>query len=374
MNVCAKFLLALGIVIFGVSCKNNEGQQGWGDAPNEGSFPLLTIQKEKTKLYTTYPTTLKGIRDIEIRPKIEGYIESILVDEGQWVKKGQPLFVLYAPHYQDEDAAAQAKIKEAQAEINKAQLHIDKTRPLVNEGIISPYELETAVLTLRSKEAYLAQLRAEQKKSSVNVGYTKITAPFDGYVGLIPYKVGALVQAFSSNPLTTLSDITSVSAYFSMSEKQFLLLAQKAGKQSILTYLQSLAAVELQLSDQQTYPEKGIISALSGQIDPTTGSINVRAEFANPQHLLRSGTSGVIRIWEEVEEAIVIPQAATFDIQGKRFVYVVNKDKVLESREIKCLPQEPSETSYIVSEGLAEGELLVKEEIGGAREGMRVTN
>jgi len=374
MNLVSKFLITTCFLTLLTACKDKTEQQGWSDTPQEGTFPLLTIQKEKVQIYSTYPATIKGIRDIEIRPKIEGYIESILVDEGQFVKKGQVLFILYAPQYQDENLVAQARIKDAQAEVTKAQLHIDKTQPLVKEGIISSYELETATLTLKSKESYLAQAKAEWNKSKVNADYTRITAPFDGYIGLLPYKVGTLVSTLSPDPLTTLSDITKVNAYFSMSEQQFLAFSAKTGEQSLLTYLESLSDVELQLANQQTYAEKGHINAISGQIDLHTGSINLRATFPNSQRFLRSGSSGLIRIKEEIEGAIAIPQLATFDIQGKRFVYVVTAAGTLESREIKLLEKEPSSASYVVTHGLRVGDIIVKDEIGGAREGMKVVN
>ncbi|TDS64353.1 efflux RND transporter periplasmic adaptor subunit [Myroides indicus] len=373
MNVLSKFLITICIVSLVSSCKNKEEQVG-GDTTREEQFPLLTIQKEKVVIYSDYPATLKGIRDIDIRPKIDGYIESIEVDEGQFVSKGQTLFVIYAPQYQEEHIAAQAKIKEIQAEVNKAQLHVNKTKPLVQEGIISVYELEAAELTLKTKEAYLSQVYAAWNKSSVNVGYTKITAPFDGYIGLLPYKVGALVQTQAVEPLTTLSDIKTINAYFSMSEKEWFAFAQKAENQDMLKYFQTFSTIELYISDQQLYEEKGQINAVSGQMDVKTGSVNIRAEFPNPQHLLRSGSTGTIRVKEELKQAIVIPQLATFNIQGKHFVYVVNQDGVLESRIVTLLDQYPSSNSYIVVEGLQEGDIIIKEEIGGAREGMKILN
>ncbi|WP_286466341.1 efflux RND transporter periplasmic adaptor subunit [Myroides sp. DF42-4-2] len=374
MHVLSKFMWMLCLLSLVSSCKKNTEQGGWGTMPNEGSFPLQTIQKEKAIVYTSYPATIRGIRDIEIRPKIEGYIESIFVDEGQWVTKGQALFTLYAPQYAEENQAAQAKLNEAEAAVSQAQLQVEKTKPLVEEGIISPFELKTATLDLKSKQAFLAQVQAERNISKSNAAYTTITAPFDGYVGLLPYKQGALVNTQTQLPLTVLSDISTISAYFSMSEKQYLALAQQAHNQALLPYVQAMATVELQLSDQQLFDQQGSITAISGQLDLQTGSIQVRAAFPNPHQLVRSGSTGVIRLKYEMEQALVIPQLATFDIQGKRFVYIVNTENVIESREIKLLEHQPSSDSFIVVDGIKEGDVIIADQIGGAKEGMKVVN
>lgn len=370
MNKTTKFL-TLTTLAFVWACQDKkQGDEGYASQVEE--YPVLSIKKEKTKTFTDYPVVLQGIKDVEMRPKIDGFIEEILVDEGQFVKKGQLLFKIYAPQFKEENAAAIAAIKNAEAELNDAKMQVAKATPLVKEGIISNYELESAEYALKSKEAQLAQAKANLNNSTANVAYTQITAPFDGVIGLIPYKVGALVYSASAKPLTTISDITSVNAYFSMNEKEFIDFIQKGGEQTLTERINSLPEASLVLANGAEYSVKGKINTVSGQVDPLTGSVNFRAVFTNPKGLLRSGNSATIRVYDELDEAILIPQKATFDIQGRRFVYVVDGDGVVKGVEVKVLEKVPSSKYFIVTEGLSVSDKIVSEDIGGLSEGMRI--
>ncbi|UVD78961.1 efflux RND transporter periplasmic adaptor subunit [Myroides albus] len=371
MNKTTAFL-TLSILAFTGACQDKNQDGGHGYTGQVEAYPMLSIQKEKANIYSDYPVVLQGVKDVELRPKIDGFIESILVDEGQSVRKGQVLFTIYAPQFQEENASAIANVKRAEAELNDAIMQVAKAKPLVQEGIISNYELESAQYALRSKEAQLAQAKANLSNAKANVGYTQIVAPFDGVIGLIPYKVGALVSSASAQALTTISDITSVNAYFSMNEKQFFDFMQKAQDKSLSERIASLPEVSLILANGGEYGYKGKINTVSGQIDPLTGSINFRAVFSNPKALLRSGNSATLRVYEDIQEAILVPQKATYDVQGKRFVYVVGADGIVKSTEIKIMDKVPSSQFFIVEDGLKQGDKIVSEDIGGLSDGTQI--
>lgn len=354
------------------ACQDKKQEGEWGGDSQVEQYPVLSIKAEQANLFTDYPVVLQGIKDVELRPKIDGFVETIYVDEGQTVKKGQLLFKIYAPQYHEESVAAVASIKNAEAELNNARMQVVKAKPLVNEGIISNYELESAEYALRSKEAQLAQAKANLNSAQANVGYTQVVAPFDGVIGLIPYKVGALVSSASPEPLTTVSEIGSINAYFSMNEKEFIDFMQKGGEQTLEQRLASMPEVSLLLANGSEYNQKGKINTVSGQVDPRTGSVNFRAVFTNPQGILRSGNSATIRVHESVSEAILVPQKATFEVQGKRFIYVANAEGVVTSTEIKVMEKVPSSQYFVVTSGLKPGDKIVSADIGGLREGMKI--
>ncbi|MCC9041243.1 efflux RND transporter periplasmic adaptor subunit [Myroides sp. M-43] len=354
------------------ACQDKKQEGEWGAEGSAEQYPVLSVKTEKANLFTDYPVVLQGIKDVEMRPKIDGFVEAIYVDEGQTVKKGQPLFKIYAPQYHEESMVAVASIKNAEAELNNARMQVAKAKPLVKEGIISNYELESAEYALRSKEAQLAQSKANLNNAQANVGYTQVVAPFDGVIGLIPYKVGALVSSASAEALTTVSEISSINAYFSMNEKEFIDFMQKNAEQTMQQRIASLQEVTLILANGSEYNQKGKINTVSGQVDPQTGSVNFRAIFTNPQGLLRSGNSATIRVYEEVASAILVPQKATFEVQGKRFVYVVDATDVVKSTEISVLEKVPNRQYFVVTKGLKSGDKIVSADIGGLREGTKI--
>ena len=354
------------------ACQGKKQGEVWGaEAPVE-EYPMLSVKTEKTHLFTDYPVVLQGIKDVEMRPKIDGFIEAIYVDEGQTVQKGQVLFTIYAPQYQEEYRAASAAIKNAEAELSKARMQVNKATPLVQEGIISAYELEAAEYTMKSKEAQLTQAKANLNSAHANVGYTQVVAPFDGVIGLIPYKVGALVSSTSAEPLTTVSEIGSIHAYFAMNEKEFLDFMQGREEQTLEQKLASIPEVSLFLANGKEYMQKGKVNTVSGQVDPHTGSVNFRAVFTNPQGIIRSGNSATIRVYEEVADAILVPQKATFEVQGRRFVYVVNAEGVVTSTPITIMEKVPSSQYFVVTSGLKPQDKIVSADIGGLREGMKI--
>lgn len=368
MNTIKK-LLVLSTLIFLFACQNKETA-----AVKEAVafYPTLSVVKEETVVYSDYPVVLQGEKDVEVRPKIDGFIEAILVDEGQKVKKGQVLFRIYAPQFKEENVAAIAGLSRAEAELKDAGMKVKKVKPLVEEHIISHYELESAQYNLKSKEAQFKEARANLSNAEANLRYTQIVAPFDGVIGLIPFKEGALVSSSSIKPLTVISDISSIHTYLSMNEKQFFDFTQKGTHGSLQEQIDGLPKVSLILANETEYPEKGKITTVSGQFDPLTGSINFRAVFDNQEGLLRSGNSARIRVYENVNNAVLIPQKATFDLQGKRFVYVVGNNAIVKSKEIQIMEKEPSSQKYIVLSGLNAGDKIVSADIGGLRDGVKI--
>jgi len=343
-----------------------------GTGANEiKDYPVLTITSRSTTLFSDYPSTIQGQQNIEIRPKIDGYIEKIYVDEGATVRKGQPLFQISAPQYEQDVRTAQANIKIAQADVNAAQMQVEKVRPLVEKNIISQYELQSAQFTLQAKQAALAQARASFANARTNLGYTSITSPVDGVVGVIPHKIGSLVSSNTAEPLTTVSNIGNIYAYFSINEKMALEFSKNTPGATVQQRLATIPPVTLILPNGTEFSQKGRIETASGLINTETGSISVRATFPNPGNIIRSGSSGVVRIPRTVDSALLIPQKATYEIQGKKFVYVVESTGTVRSVEVKVMDSNNGQY-YVVQQGLNPGEKIVLEGVASLREGATI--
>lgn len=347
------------------SCGSKSKQMG--EASND--FAVETVQTTTADLKTSYPATIKGMQDIEIRPKVSGYLVKLLVDEGSTVRKGQPLFLIDSEQYRAAVKAAQAQVKVCKANIATQKLTVENKRMLFKQNIISNYDLQMAENTLTSYEAQLAAAQAQLQSAQDNLSWCTVTSPADGVVGSIPYRVGSLVSAQSAEALTTVSNISKMYVYFSMTEKQLLALTREAG--GINAAIKKMPAVSLVLSDGSTYSQSGTISTVSGVIDSSTGSVQMRATFDNAQHVLRSGGTGSILVPTHSNDAIMVPQSATFDVQDKKFVYVVNNDKSVATREITVLPQNDGQT-YVVASGLRSGERIVVDGVNQLKNGQKI--
>ncbi len=347
------------------SCGSKSTQMG--EASND--FAVITVQTTAADLKTSYPATIKGMQDIEIRPKVSGYLVKLLVDEGSTVRKGQPLFLIDSESYRAAVKAAQAQIRVCQANIATQKLTVDNKRMLFKQNIISNYDLKMAENTLASYEAQLAAAEAQLQSAQDNLRWCTVTSPADGVVGSIPYRVGSLVSSQSAEALTTVSNISKMYVYFSMTEKQLLALTREAG--GINAAIKKMPAVGLVLADGTTYSQNGTVSTVSGVIDQTTGSVQMRATFDNASHVLRSGGTGSILVPTHSNDAIMVPQKATYDIQDKKFVYVVNADKTVSPREITVLPQNDGQT-YVVSSGLRSGERIVVDGVSQLKNGQKI--
>jgi membrane fusion protein (multidrug efflux system) len=368
LKKAAVFMVPVLLVVFSCGKKNGQPTQLEAGTP---TYKVLTLQPRTATINTDYPASIQGLQNIEIRPKVDGYVEQIFVDEGSIVKKGQLLFKIKAPQYEQDVRTAEAGIKNAEADVSMAALQVNKVKPLVEKDIISHYELEADQYTLQSKKAVLAQAKASLENARVNLGYTTITSPVDGVIGSLPYKLGSLVTSTTTDPLTTVYNTATVYAYFAMNEKQLLDFSRDSTNTSIRSKLNSLPPVTLLLSDGAAYDHKGKIETINGLINTNTGSANFRAAFANPRGLLRSGASATVEVPTTVKAALVIPQTVTYALQDKRFVYQVGKDNKITNVAITVMDNAPGQF-YIVTGGLHNGDKIVAETVGNIKDGTEI--
>lgn len=350
------FIFTAFIALLLSSCGNARQTQDEADMPQE--YSVLELGPQHVSIDTDFPATLQGEEVIEIRPRIEGYLEELYVDEGMTVKRGQRLFRISSPQYEQELRIAEAGIHTAQADVDAAEMAVRKTRPLVEKEIISEFELESAEYTLRSKKAVLAQANATVANARANVGYTIISSPSDGVIGTIPYKKGSLVSSTSTSPLTTLAAAKDVYAYFSMNEKQLLDFNRIFKGNTIQEKLKLLPPVTLVLADGTLYGHSGKLETASGLINTETGTVSFRATFPNPEAMLQSGGSASVRLPRDISNALVIPQSATYELQDKRMVFVVGADNKVSSSAITTIATNDGKY-FVVSSGLSEGDNVV---------------
>lgn len=354
------FLLALCVSLF--ACNNK--QQGNQQAVPE--YAVETLQPHSVELTSSYPATFKGRQDVEIRPNVSGFITKLCVDEGASVKQGQTLFIIDPVQYEEAVNVARATVEVGKANVATAKLTVENKRELQKKNIISKYDLQMAENTLASSEANLAQARAQLVNAEKNLSYTNVTSPVNGVMGKVPFRVGALVSPSSATPLTTVSDISEMFAYFSMTEKQLLeLIRQDSTSRKIL---EKMPQVALKTADGQIYSEKGKIETISEVIDQATGAVSVRATFANPQRLLRSGGSGSVILPSVLKDVLVVPQKATYELQDKRFVFVVGEDNKVKNTEIEVFKLDDGK-NFVVTSGLKPGVKIVIEGVGTLKDG-----
>jgi len=353
------------LLIYSCSTKTPAGNK---DVVKE--YPVITLRPVSADTYAEYPATITGIQNVEIRPKIDGYLKEIYVDEGATVRKGQVLFRIDAPQYEENRRTAAANIKIAQADVDAARMQVSKVKPLVEQDIISDYELESAQYTLAAKEAALAQANAAYNNAATNLSYTSVSSPANGVIGILPYKIGSLVSSNTTDPLTTVSNIEHIYAYFSINEKDGLDFFIAARGNTMQQKLATLPPVSLVLANGNILPNKGKVETASGLINAQTGSINMRATFNNPDGLVRSGSSAVVRIPKTITNALLIPQQATYQIQGKLFVYVVSARGIVNSVEINS--QNTAGRCYVITGGLTPGTRIVVDGISSLREGLQI--
>jgi membrane fusion protein (multidrug efflux system) len=355
------------------SCSSDDKKNMPGDnmQAQVKDFKVLTLIPRKAKVNVDFPATIQGQQIIEIRPKIDGYVDAIYVQEGAAVKKGQLLFRISNPQYEQEVITATASIKSAEADVDAAKMQIAKVRPLVEKEIVSKYELESAQYTLKAKEASLAQAKATLVNAQTNAGYTVLRSPASGVIGTIPYKVGALINSTTTSPLTTLSNITNVYAYYSLNEKQLLQYFANTPGSTIHEKINNMLPASLILADGSLYPEKGKIEMASGLISTETGTATFKALYANPSGIIRSGASATVRIPTTIDNALVIPQSATYELQDKRLVYIVNKNNRISSTAITGIPSDNGQY-FIVTDGLKTGDIVVLEGLVGLKDSTQI--
>ena len=344
------------------------GQSGMNLGDDE--FAVMAVQSTSSDQAASYPATIKGTQDIEIRPQVSGFVVKLCVDEGATVKKGQALFLIDDTQYKAAFRQAEAQVKVAEANVNTLSLTEKNKKMLHEQQIISDFECQTAVNNLLSAEASLAQANAALVSAKQNLDFCTVTSPSNGVVGTFPYRVGALVSASISEPMTTVSEINNMYVYFSMTEKDLLGLTRAGG--TLKEQLEKMPAVKLQLADGSMYEFEGKIDAVSGVIDQSTGSVSMRAIFPNEKNILRSGGMANVIFPYVMENVILIPQNATVEIQDKKFVYVLQADNTVKYTEIKISNMNDGQ-DYIVMSGLKSGDKIVTEGVQTLRDGQKIT-
>lgn len=360
--------LVLGVSMTSCGKKDQQGQQQQA-APQIG---FITVTKSSADLESVYPATIKGQKDVQIRPQVSGFITKVCVDEGQQVSAGQVLFVIDQVQYEAAVNQCKASVAAAQQQVNSAQITANNKKKLFEKNVISDYENQLAQNDLAAAKAQLAQARAALVNAEKNLSYTVVKAPSAGYVGSIPNREGSLASPSSQQPLTTISDISEVYAYISFNEKQVLEMTQN-GSVSLAKALSELPAAKLKLSDGSYYSELGKFSTMTGMLDNTTGSASVRVAFKNQNGMLRSGSTGSVVIPAHYDNVIIIPQSATTELQDKKFAYVVDKAGKVNARPIEVLANNDGQ-NYVVTSGLENGEHVVVQGVGvSVREGVQIT-
>ncbi len=357
------------------SSKTNEREQA------ALALPVHVVDTSTAITVRDYLGTIEGTANVEIRPQVEGILEEIYVDEGAFVKKGQKLFKVNPLPYQEQLNNAIASENVEKAKLENAKLEVERLRPLVVNEVISEVRLRTAKSEYDVAKASLDQATAAVATARINLGFTTIKAPVSGYIGRIPKRIGNLVTKSDSEPMTVLSDTHDVFVYFAMSESDFLYFnkrqnqpeTEKTAQEDTLGKSKSsdlIPYVSLVLADGETYPEKGVVDAVNGQVNRTTGAISLRATFPNPDNILRSGNSGTLKMEESQSGVLLVPQVATTALQDKIFVYTLTPENTVKQRAIKVGGS--SGSNYIVEAGLQVGDRIILTGFDKLTDGMEI--
>jgi len=365
------FILIAGAFMIYIVCGCNESAaSNAAGAMPPPALPVIKIETAPATTYQLFPASIQGKVNVEIRPQVDGYLVKMFVDEGAYVKAGQPLFKIDDAPYIEQLNNAKASLQLAQASLQKAQVEVERLTPLVENNVISDVQLKTAKASYEEAKASISQNKSMVSAAEINVSYTLIKAPVSGYIGKIPYKTGALVGRSVTDPLTVLSDVSEVYAYFSLSETDYITFKNQFAGNSIEEKLQHVPAVELVLANDSLHTAKGKIETVEGQFSETTGSISFRATFPNASGVLRTGNTGKIRIPTLYTAALVVPQEATYEIQDKIFVYVVNDSNKVTGTPISVSGK--TANYYFVDKGLAPDTRIVYAGAGNLQDGMTI--
>jgi membrane fusion protein, multidrug efflux system len=338
------------------SCHSSPAGAGYYTPPPP-NLPVITVSNRPFTTYREYTASLEGSNDIEIRPQVAGYIEKIYVDEGAFVKKGQPLFKVNDQPYQEALNNANAALAVAKANQAAAEINVNKLEPLVQNNVISPIQMKTAKSAYDATTAYVDQAVATVGNAKINIGYSLIKAPVDGYIGRIHIKIGSLVGVSTLDPLTNISEVKDVRAYFSVSETAFLRFKDEYPGKTIEEKIKNLPPVDLILSDNSIYSIKGKVEIVAGQFTTGTGAIPFRASFPNPNGVLRSGGTGRVRISISLPPGLVIPQEATYELQDKVFVFQVGDSNKVVSASVHVSGK--AGNYFLIDKGLKNGDRIV---------------
>lgn len=339
--------------------------------PQPVNLPVVTIENGNETVYQEYPATIEASANIEIRPQVEGILENIYVDEGAKVIKGQALFKINDRPYQEQLNQAKANLLAAKASLENAELEVEKKTKLVNTKVLTDFQLKTAISARNAAKANVQLALSAVETAKINVGYTLIRASAEGYIGRLQRKQGSLVGPTDAQPLTALSNVRDLHVYFSLGENDFIAFKNNTEGSNLQQKLHNLPPISLVLSDQTIYDQKGKIDMVDGQFDKNTGAITLRATFKNPEGVLRNGNTGRVRLQKKYEQALLVPQLATLEMQDKIFVYTVGKENKVVQQPITVIGK--SGANYLVSKGLNAGDRIVYKGIDLLQDGQKIT-
>ncbi len=348
------------------SCGGEKSQQA-----SIVEFKTTKVGKSDVELSNSYNATIRGRQDVEVYPQVGGTLQRILVTEGQAVKKGQTMFIIDQVPYQAALNTAEAALKAAQAQEATSALNYESRKKLFDQEVVSEFDMQTAHNSLLTAKASVAQAEAQVVNARNSLSYTVVKSPADGVVGTLPYRQGALVGPSMPKSLTTVSDNNQMWVYFSMNESQFLAMTRQSG--SAEDAVAAMPEVSLQLVDGSMYELKGRVESASGVVDQQTGSVQLRAVFDNPNHILHSGSTGKVIIPTIMKDVLTIPTTAAVQMQDKFRVYAVDKDGAAHGQVIAIMPQNDGK-QYIVTSGLEEGTEIVAEGATMVKEDQVVKN
>ncbi|RKO72694.1 efflux RND transporter periplasmic adaptor subunit [Sphingobacterium puteale] len=335
------------------------------------SLPVVSIENGQETIYQEYPATIEASANIEIRPQVEGILEQIYVDEGAKVSKGQALFKINDRPYQEQLNQAKANLLAAKAALENAELEVEKKTKLVNTKVLTDFQLKTAISARNAAKANVQLAISAVETAKINVGYTLIRASTDGYIGRLQRKQGSLVGPTDTQPLTALSNVRDLHVYFSLGENDFIAFKNNTEGSNLQQKLNNLPPISLVLSDQTIYDQKGKIDMVDGQFDKNTGAITLRATFSNPEGVLRNGNTGRVRLQKKYDQALLVPQLATLEMQDKIFVYTVGKENKVVQQPITVIGK--SGSNYLVSKGINAGDRIVYKGIDLLQDGQKIT-
>lgn len=353
----SNYLLLLGLFI-SIGCNNNKPTDE--NTPSEtGEYPTVVLSPRPISLHREYVGDIQAVRNVQIYARVKGYLEQIYIDEGQEVKKGQLLFSINSEEYQTELATAKANLQSVIAEGKAMEFEVARISGLVAKNVIAKSELDVAKARYDALAAKIEAARSAESSATINLGYTKIKAPFDGVIDRIPYKMGSLIN--EGTLLTTVSDTKAVNVYFNVSEREYLEYVKSDRGSG------DHGHVDLFLADGSEFSNKGKIETLEGEFDEGTGSIAFRARFINPDKILKHGSSGTVRLTNIIDSSLLIPQKAVFEIQDKSYVYVVDESNTVKTRSF--IPKTRTGNFYVVESGVESGEKIIYEGTQSLREG-----
>lgn len=349
--------LALGLLLTAAACRNNTSTQEATE-----SYPVTTVIRKDTALVKEYVSDIHAFRNVEIRARVQGYLDQIFVDEGHEVKKGQLLFQINDEEYRAALDQARANLGSATAEAAALELEVERVKILVEKKVVSETELRLAKAKYDAANARIAEARSAESHAAIRLSHTKIRSPFDGIIDRIPFKMGSLID--EGTLLTTVSDTHAMYAYFKVSENEYLQFMKNKHDNP------EDDEVDLELADGTMHPYRGKIETMEGEFEVTTGTIAFRARFPNQEHILKHGSTGKVRLAVNMRGAVLVPQKATFEIQDRTYVYLVDNSLVARMRPF--VPRMRFAHFYIVESGLKEGDRVIYEGIQDVREGSKI--